>query len=309
MKRLFLAMCVLALTASVANALPERGFPGGMNEVKDSTFIDYVDGGGEEGEPAPPITWRIEKSHFWAWDDFIPMMSGVTGYAYDHDQEMDHYSILTTDVDAEDGGLYNPLAETQMINLSFYAHIDDGGYVVATIKWWDSMDPFDFQDMMTNFYESDGYDGYDMLPDADHEIVIYHEDLDYDNEYRTDFTINGIAPVDGYDGRIDQGSGYDSGYDGYEGDGYDGYDSVMDVNWHVYDLYVYETEIAANPQFMVVEIEIGHHFYWLPSSAYITDIQHFQKSGDVAEIAVPEPATLVLLGIGALAGLVRRFKK
>ncbi|RJP56826.1 MAG: PEP-CTERM sorting domain-containing protein [Candidatus Auribacter fodinae] len=299
MKKTLSVMCAVLLTAGIANALPERGFVGGQNETKDPVFFHEVatrDGMDTFEDGTPVIdSWDIQSTVF--WDGFLQMWT-VEGFAYDHGQSSQEYSILTTFVNAEDGNLYNPLASTQMINLSFYAHIDDGGYVRAGIYWWDSINPELFE-------LGEGFD-LEGLPDPDHEILLYHEDNDFDNYYEnSDFDIYSSMPGDGEDGE-----GGEEGEGDGEGDGEDGeQDPVVEDEWgHIYDLFIYETEIDTNPQYLMIQIEIGHNWYEMPSSAFIHDIQAQQQSG-IPEIAIPEPATLVLLGIGALAGFIRRFKK
>ncbi|MDX9702937.1 MAG: PEP-CTERM sorting domain-containing protein [Candidatus Auribacterota bacterium] len=307
MKQLTIALCFLSMLTTVATAqIPERGFAGAENEVKDPVFQNAYDtyqeygsgeygggegeeggGEGEEGGGEGEEGGGMGPVYYWGGvnfneDHFTWMNSGVSGFAFDHGQYPGTSDTLITVVDAMDSGLYDPNGDQQNIHLSFLAHIDNNGFVNVTIAWWDYID----QNLI-------------LLPDGSnapaphHQINLTFNDFDDDGEYES--TFDNIIPLV----EVDE---WDPDYV---------YPLVYDMYWQGYDLFTFDATINGNPRYMLLAFEIGHDENAVydppsvPSSAYFTDVLFQQQS---LTAPVPEPATFILILLG-LAGIYRAKRR
>lgn len=263
-KKALMVLCMVAIPVSMASALPDRGFVGGQNEVEDSDFTMAQSIYSGSGNPAD-AGWSINPSNPYS---FVAMMSGATGYAFDHGQQADDFNQMITAVNAVDGNLYNPTGTSQMIDLSFFAHIDDGGYIIVGVHWWDSINPALLQNPVNPM----------ALPEPNHEIILYHEEPYFSSDF--------VVTTPDQDNEM-----------------------VADSLENMYDLYQFQTTIAQNPQYMIITVTIGHEEDSgpLPESAFFTDLQFQQMS--LGGVVVPEPATMILLGMSLIAGFVRKLRK
>ncbi len=286
MKRFMYSLCIIAvLTSSAFAQMSERGIDGASNEVSDPTFT-----GAESGYWNTTPCWDIDdydeeyQGQYYGWHTFQYMTAGVDGYAFDHDQYPDHYSILTANLNAEDSGLYDPSATQQKLHFSFFAHVDNFGYVNIAIYGWDPESGPEYGPPNTV-------------------INLTINDDDEDGSYTISDGFEVSTPVDEFDNPLVYHE-----YEYYEDQGEYGGGWVQAQK--VYDLYSFDVLLSENPQWMMLEITIGHGPNApepgpAPSSAYITDVW-LQQQSVAGAVVVPEPTTCVLLLSGLVAGFVAR---
>jgi hypothetical protein len=116
----------LVLAFLACSAVQARSIPGARNEVDDPWFYDY-------GRGLP--TWYVTPPAPVPDPRVVSNPGNLPGGYFDPGRNPGDYAFLRTIVD-DYKGLWDPRLRQKEIDLSFFAHLDGGGYVKVRFDWW-----------------------------------------------------------------------------------------------------------------------------------------------------------------------------